>query len=1143
MSTIYDNMGNGSEDKSALDEVFGRSANKYEEPVVIKNAGPEMPVQEVIETSPSDLREYRQQIDTAKKALNLVDDVVLKSYLKRLDSMDIASMPEAEGVDSCIVLFKINRMVYEEDEFATDKFISAISSMSFADCSVFLVIDGYRDKTDFYLGVKNNDPKRTTASVADTFKSSLVGQFPGIDIEDCSIVEKGKKSSLQEQVLRRISNASSLSSYVGIPAFKDEDGKYDNKNYVQGTEKLAQAMQGKRYTAIILASNLTTDVVTEIRNGYETIYSQLSPMSTQQLAYSTNESLANAINRSKGVTQGKTKTQTIGESYTNGTSNSHSKSDSETKKSKIAVGSSVLGGFLAAVGTGLRITDAGAAIGLPLMAAGGAMSAFGAAGKSKTSGTTDTYGTSQSDTENRSMSDAESHSETFTDSLGKTATIGSSKNYTLTIHNKHIEELMKRIDQELERISMSESTGLWSVASYFFSYDNDFASAESASTIFKSIMQGEESGVETSAINSWIDNSQKMKMLTNSVCHLSHPVFRNNLTVNGENIKVENSSLLSSKELAMLLSLPHKSVPGFPVVEHVSLAKEVIRNNESLMKREVSLGCIFDLGKAYTENRVKLDVKSLTQHVFVTGSTGCGKSETIYKLINETKQVGTKFLVIEPAKGEYKNVFGDVNVFGTNPLIMPLLRINPFSFPAGVHVLEHIDRLTEIFNVCWPMYSAMPAVLKKAMLDAYESCGWDLRLSVNRLSQGEDVYPSFLDLFLSLEKVITESAYSEEVKSNYSGALLTRVESLTNGLNGEIFSVNELSNMVLFDENCIIDLSRVGSQETKSLIMGILIMRLSEYRMTGANTPNSALKHLTVLEEAHNILKRVSTEQSQEGSNMAGKSVEMITNAIAEMRTYGEGFVIVDQSPTSVDKAAIKNTNTKIVMRLPDEDDRKVSGKAAGMNDKQIDEIAKLPTGVAVVYQNDWVSPVLCKIDRMEDSRVIFNEQKDSILELNSENDIKNIIEFLLAGQTENTQKAFDVIQIEKSVRAFYMPSKVRMALLDTIEEYKRNNNTSLWNSVSIYDLSSLLTDLLGIRKEFGKCVKQYYQSKELNKKLTDLVKTRVPLDYVSCRYCLKCLFADFSLHSSANKKMAEEWLINNSKWLNLIFDKDEYGI
>lgn len=1130
MSTIYDNTNNGAEDNLALDKIFDRSDNTHENPVVVKTKGSEIPEQKVQEVSPSDMREYRQQIDTAQNALNLVDDVVLKSYLKRLDGMDIASMPEVDDVDSNIVLFKINRMVYEEDEFATEKFISAISSMSFAACSVFLVIDGYLDKTDFYLGVKNNDPKRTTASVADTFRSSVVGQFPGIDIEDCSIIESGKKSSLQEQVLRRISNASSLSSYVGIPALKDKDGKYDNKNYVQGTEKLAQAMQGKRYTAIILASNLTTDVVTEIRNGYETIYSQLSPMATQQLAYSTNEALANAINRSKGLTEGKNKTQTVSESHTTGLSSSYSKSNSETKKSKTAVGCSVLGGVLSAVGFGLMATGGGAPLGMAVMATGSAVSAVGAAGKSKTSGTTDTYGTSQSDTENRSISDAESHSETFTDSFGKTATIGSSKNYTLTIHNKHIEELMKRIDQELERISMSESTGLWSVASYFLSYDNDFASAESAATIFKSIMQGEESGVETSAINSWIGNPKKMKLLTNLVCHLSHPVFSNNLTMNGETLNVENSSLLSSKELAMLLSLPHKSVPGFPVVEHVSLAKEVIRNNENAMKREVSLGCIYDLGKVHSENSVKLDVKSLTQHVFVTGSTGCGKSETIYKLISEAKQVGAKFLVIEPAKGEYKNVFGNVNVYGTNPLLMPLLRINPFSFPKGVHVLEHIDRLTEIFNVCWPMYSAMPAVLKKAMLDAYESCGWDLRLSINRLSQGEDVFPSFLDLFQSLEKVITESAYSEEVKSNYSGALLTRVESLTNGVNGEIFSVNELSNKVLFDENCIIDLSRVGSQETKSLIMGILVMRLSEYRMTGANTPNSSLRHLTVIEEAHNILKRVSTEQSQEGSNMAGKSVEMITNAIAEMRTYGEGFVIVDQSPTSVDKAAVKNTNTKIVMRLPDEDDRKVSGKAAGMNDKQIDEIAKLPTGVAVVYQNDWVSPVLCKIDRMENEPVKFDGKKDPILEMDSEYDIKNVVEFLLAGQIGNAKNTFDATQIEKSARSLNMPSKVRFFLLNMIRGYKKSNTVSLWDSGSIYDLSSLLTDLLGIRKEFEKCVRLYWQNNELNKKLIDLVKTRVALGHKYCLYCVKCLFADFSLHSPTNKKMAEEWLVNNSK-------------
>lgn len=57
------------------------------------------------------------------------------------------------------------------------------------------------------------------------------------------------------------------------------------------------------------------------------------------------------------------------------------------------------------------------------------------------------------------------------------------------------------------------------------------------------------------------------------------------------------------------------------------------------------------------------------------------------------------FLVIEPAKGEYKKIFKDVKCYGTNPLMGELLRINPFSFPAGIHVLEHIDRIVEIFNV------------------------------------------------------------------------------------------------------------------------------------------------------------------------------------------------------------------------------------------------------------------------------------------------------------------------------------------------------------------------------------------------------------------------------------------------------------
>ena len=126
---------------------------------------------------------------------------------------------------------------------------------------------------------------------------------------------------------------------------------------------------------------------------------------------------------------------------------------------------------------------------------------------------------------------------------------------------------------------------------------------------------------------------------------------------------------------------------------------------------------------------------------------------------------------------------------------------------------------------------------------------------------------------------------------------------------------------------------------------------------------NLPLRHITVLEEAHNLLKRTSTVQSAESSNMAGMAVEKIANSMAEMRTYGEGFIIADQSPSMLDLAAIRNTNTKIVMALPEKEDREVAGKSLGLDDKHIEEISRLKIGEAVVYQTGWEEAVKTKVE------------------------------------------------------------------------------------------------------------------------------------------------------------------------------------
>ena len=148
--------------------------------------------------------------------------------------------------------------------------------------------------------------------------------------------------------------------------------------------------------------------------------------------------------------------------------------------------------------------------------------------------------------------------------------------------------------------------------------------------------------------------------------------------------------------------------------------------------------------------------------------------------------------------------------------------------------------------------------------------------------------------------------------------------------------------------------------------MGVLINRLSEYRMC-SGVMNSPLRHITLLEEAHHLLRRHSAS-SVEGADMRGASVEMISNAIAEMRTYGEGFIIADQSPSIMDHSVIGNTQTKVFFMLPEREDRCVAAGSLELNADQQSELARLPIGVAVIYQNAWAEPVMTKIKYFEKS-------------------------------------------------------------------------------------------------------------------------------------------------------------------------------
>ena len=976
-----------------------------------------------------DTRSYNE----LQAALTLAQHTVYKQYLTELSRYPLVQ-PNAVLLDEepqkCIRAFQLTELTCRKGEDIFQKLSTVYHASMSQGCSLFVMIDveSVKAPAKIYFGVRSNDDRfkqeeeRRPARLMTACKalqSGLESNFPGSKLRSISA------SAELPRMLDDIFGASTkcISSVSCVASSRKKDNT-ENKTFIQGIERLIDAMRGHTYTALLIAEPVTPEQQSEIRNGYESLYSTLSSFRKSTWSYNENESKAVMDSLSKGiahsVTEGTSHTQSHTTAKTKGTSNTvgigvniggnvgHTTTDgtadgtsttkttgksSPTKVSRAGAFIQGASGLVTGCGKLALLFPPLSAVGAAMIAGGTLAGAAGAAmqGSQKSESIAETINHSvfnsvsrsmgitgglsgnfsrtwmQSTTESDGTANTTSHNDTNTTSESKTTgttdTTGSGRTLQIENTNKPIEELLKRIEEQLVRVREGEDYGAYSCGAYFLSGKQE--SSILAANTYRALMLGEGSSVESGAINTWTEQPivQTMKEYLR---RFEQPVFALPLKEEPETeddlLLYSPGTIVSGLELPLHLGVPTKSVIGLPVIEHAEFGRNVHSAADPLV-----LGKLYHMGQE-EQVIVSLSGHSLASHTFITGSTGAGKSNTVYHLLDELDRQRVNFLVIEPAKGEYKNVFGgrkNISVYGTNVKKAPLLRLNPFSFPEDTHVLEHIDRLVEIFNACWPMYAAMPAVLKDAVEQAYRLSGWDLTTSIN----ASGTFPTFNDLLKLLPEVVQRSGYSADTQNDYIGALYTRIKSLTNGINGQIFcSDEEIPMEKLFDENVIVDLSRVGSMETKSLLMGVLVLKLQEHRMAGGDM-NADLRHVTVLEEAHNLLRRTSDVQTQESSNLQGKSVEMIANAIAEMRTYGEGFIIADQAPGLVDPAVIRNTNTKIIMRLPDESDRELVGKAASLNDDQIVELTKLPLGVAAVYQNDWLEPVLCKIDEYRPER------------------------------------------------------------------------------------------------------------------------------------------------------------------------------
>ena len=438
--------------------------------------------------------------------------------------------------------------------------------------------------------------------------------------------------------------------------------------------------------------------------------------------------------------------------------------------------------------------------------------------------------------------------------------------------------------------------------------------------------------------------------------------------LNGKEQYPKYGTYLTSRELGVLCAFPTKDTFGFSVSDYVDF--DVSRTKTGNLK----IGRVIN-GNDVTNFDYSIGLDELNRHALICGLTGSGKTNTVKSIlcgISNSESVDFPFMIIEPAKREYWELYKlgysklQVYSIGSNEAdahpycINPFERVKVYDTVSGkykmVSLQTHIDYVFAAFKASFIMYTPMPYVLESAIYSIYEDYGWDFKTDTNRF--GKEEYPTIEDLFDKIPQIVIDMGYDQKMRKDLTGSLQARINSLRLGSKGDTLNVcRSFPVEHIFNGNVVIELEEIGDDDVKAFVISMLLIQLMEYRR---QQPDSQLevKHIMLIEEAHRLLKNISSGTG-ENADPRGAAVEFFCNMLAEMRSKGQGFMIADQIPSKLAPDLIKNTNIKILHRTVSEEDRRLMGGAMHMTDTQIDYISSLPQGHAAVYSEGDNRPKL----------------------------------------------------------------------------------------------------------------------------------------------------------------------------------------
>lgn len=1059
-------------------------------------------------------------------------DKIIQHFLERKNyenyNIEKVEIENNEDVD----FIKISHISYDRNKSETDinliDFQQLLSAISSKTKKIVYMIESCIEGIDLYIGTSKEFDN-------DNFlKNTFEGIYSGSTV--------GNDKNQQPEFVKKMKHSKAM---LGIPSLKRDS----DKEYKQSLEKILFPMQGKNFRIVLVAESYDLNTIQDIISNYQTLGSKLHRFVKQ----SKNEAKSNSD--SQGVTI------SSGTSFSETENPTMIKNGSEFIKdivSLVNIGwDSIKENFLEAV--------------------------FESDGQNKrdhcSSNDKDIIANTMYKVGARTNSTNESKS--TTKNTTKTDTLG----ITFDEINKSAEYCENLIDTYIERFQKGLNHGMWN-SSLYIQAENEVVLSELEHTL-KSVYSGDESYYESIRFSANLKDNKNIDISKLPMVYFNkdvkHPIHSSFTGL---------TSALNTEELSILMSLPSNDVEGVSVSKISAFGLTQSKNTNRY--KFIEIGTVLNK-KKFTKQRFKLSTEALNSHLFVSGITGSGKSNTIKLILNELQSENIEkkipFLVIEPAKGEYKHLLQnipDLQIFRPGAK-NDIFKLNPFVFEhnknnKSVTLTKHVDMLKTTFCSAFPMYGPMPYILEDAIHKIYEDKGWNFNTEDNPFFSNSNeanydrktlLFPNMHDLQNKIDSVVEESGYAGELDSNIKAALKTRIKNLTIGAKGKIFnSRHAYDSKILFEKPTVIELSNIVDDEEKSFLMGLLLNKLYQYREEMG--PFNELKHITVIEEAHRLLPNIADKGSEEANSKA-KAVETFTNILAEIRSYGEGIIISDQIASKLHSDVIKNTNIKIIQRTMDREDRELVGNSINLTENQILDIAELKPGEAIVHNKDVHQAFMVKIDEKSSNKVEDNvlyefnkkfldkhdkykyeiiQENRFFVDITERSELENINRVSLKSSmlTLINSAFFDESNVFKNWKSFKSNIKniedtnIYFYLsLDAFNEFRYISNMQYYNDVDCY---------LDIYKAFLRFIKsliddnQFELSKAIQNLKIKFIHENIKEVFPSMKYfaednmdytliLLENITTEEEIYIFINNTMKEEISLNNrlDKILNKIFN------